>query len=106
MRRRLHRFAAAAASAAIVFMAAAPAFAEASSFEFGTGNRAKDVPVIFDILILRPGGLAMTAMGTAVFAAIAPVVAITRPTDIGKPFQILMVRPARYTFVDPLGQHP
>lgn len=104
MRRQLRSFVAAAASAAIVFTAAAPVFAE--SFEFGTGNREKDVPVVFDALFLRPGGLVMTALGTAVFAAISPIVAITRPTDFGKPFRILMVRPARYTFVDPLGQHP
>jgi hypothetical protein len=33
------------------------------------------------------------------------VVGATRPVDIGKPFQLLVANPFRYTFIDPLGQH-
>jgi hypothetical protein len=33
-------------------------------------------------------------------------VGLTRPTDIGKPFHSLVAVPFRYTFLDPLGEHP
>jgi hypothetical protein len=32
--------------------------------------------------------------------------AVTRPTDMYKPWNALVVGPARFTFVDPLGFHP
>jgi hypothetical protein len=65
----------------------------------------KDTPVLLDAFILRPVGLALTAIGTVVFVPAAAVVGATRPTDIGKPFQLLVANPFRYTFLDPLGQH-
>jgi hypothetical protein len=40
-----------------------------------------------------------------VYVPAAAVVGLTRPTDIGKPFQQLVAAPFRYTFLDPLGQH-
>ena len=64
------------------------------------------VNIIFDALILRPMGIAVTALGSVVFGiAVAPIVAMTRPTDIRKPLDFMVLRPARYTFVDPLGHH-
>jgi hypothetical protein len=65
----------------------------------------KDTPVLLDAFILRPVGLALTAIGTVVYVPAAAVVGLTRPTDIGKPFQQLVAAPFRYTFLDPLGQH-
>ena len=47
----------------------------------------------------------MTAFGAVGFCMVAPIMAITRPTDLGKPFNALVVAPARYTWVDPLGIH-
>lgn len=34
------------------------------------------------------------------------VTAITRPSEIDKPFRILVLDPVRYTWVDPLRYHP
>jgi hypothetical protein len=65
----------------------------------------KETPILLDALILRPVGLALTAVGTALFVPAAAVVGATRPTDVGKPFQMLVANPFRYTFMDPLGQH-
>lgn len=65
----------------------------------------KDTPIILDAFILRPVGLALTAVGTALFVPAAAIVGATRPTDVGKPFQMLVANPFRYTFMDPLGQH-
>jgi hypothetical protein len=65
-----------------------------------------DTNIIADALILRPLGLVMTAVGAAVWAVgVAPVVAITRPTDLGDSMSYLITRPAKYTFADPLGYH-
>jgi hypothetical protein len=65
----------------------------------------KETPILLDAFILRPVGLALTAIGTALCVPAAAVVGATRPTDIGKPFQMLVANPFRYTFLDPLGQH-
>ena len=59
-----------------------------------------------DALVLRPLGLLTTVAGFVTFVAYAPIVAITRPTDIDEPFKSLVLGPARYTWVDPLGYHP
>jgi hypothetical protein len=62
-------------------------------------------PIVLDALVLRPVGLVLTAVGTVLLVPAAAVVATTRPTDVGKPFQMLVAVPFRYTFIDPLGQH-
>lgn len=59
-----------------------------------------------DAIFLRPLGLVATIVGTVIFVAYAPIIAITRPTDIAEPFKSLVIGPARYTWVDPLGYHP
>ena len=43
--------------------------------------------------------------GAVAYGVVAPFVAMTRPSEIGKPLEPLLFRPARYTFVDPLGEH-
>ena len=64
------------------------------------------MPILLDALILRPIGLVLTAAGAIVYTIpVAPIMAITRPTDIGKPFGPLVAAPARFTFADPLGEH-
>lgn len=66
---------------------------------------ANGVPVFFDLVILRPLGLATTALGVAAFVPAAALTALVRPTDIGKPFEVLVKQPFGYTFMDPLGTH-
>jgi len=63
------------------------------------------VPVVFDGGTLRPLGILMTGVGFMSFCVVTPFVAITRPTDIGKVFRKLVIEPARYTWVEPLGFH-
>jgi hypothetical protein len=60
---------------------------------------------MMDALFLRPIGLAMTVSGAALYAVSVPFVALTRPSEIATPLEQLVLRPARYTFVDPLGEH-
>jgi len=57
--------------------------------------------IIVDGLLLRPSGIVATVVGTAVFVVTLPFSIPTRSVD--KAAQKLVVDPARYTFVRPLG---
>ena len=68
-------------------------------------SRTEDVSaetIIADGLLLRPGGLVATVVGTAVFVVTLPFSIPTKSVD--KAAQKLIVDPAKYTFVRPLGQ--
>ena len=80
--------------------------AAASTFDDeGLEATERDTPIVLDAFVLRPMGLVLTAVGTALFVPAAAVVGVTRPTDVGRPFQLLVANPFRYTFIDPIGQH-
>jgi hypothetical protein len=92
---------------------AAPAFADQQQSPFNQNFASSDnaqqasVPVVLDILLLRPLGLLMTAGGIVLYAfPVMPITAITRPSQILKPLGPLVATPARFTFSDPLGSHP
>ena len=61
-------------------------------------------PVV-DVLLLRPAGIAAAAGGVGLFVIAAPIVLITRPHEIGRPFEWLVMGPIRYTWMDPIGDH-
>ena len=67
-------------------------------------DRARQWLARFPLSILQLG---MRIGVGAVFWAVgvAPFVALTRPTDLGESLDYLIMRPVRYTFVDPLGHH-
>jgi hypothetical protein len=70
-----------------------------------TTRRGDDVSaeaMIADGLILRPAGVLATIVGSALFVVTLPFSVPTRSVD--KAAQKLVVDPARYTFVRPLGQ--
>ncbi|MBW2427286.1 MAG: hypothetical protein JRG86_23805 [Deltaproteobacteria bacterium] len=66
---------------------------------------AANAPVAVDALVLRPAGLVGLVIGTALFVVATPFVLITRPHEIGKPFDALVVKPAKFLWVDPIGGH-
>ena len=99
------RFLTAALVAAAMLVGPVGSAAAGTFDDTGLEATKKDTPIILDAFILRPVGLALTAVGTALFVPAAAVVGATRPTDVGKPFQMLVANPFRYTFMDPLGQH-
>jgi len=77
------------------------------AFSFETVQKTRDsVPVLFDAWVLRPAGLVSVVGSFMKFVAIAPVVAITRPTDFNTLWHSSMDGPVRFTFIDPLGNHP
>lgn len=101
MSNRLRRIVALTA-AALMFSTAFATMATAS--DVSQGDAANASPVV-DAMILRPAGFLSLVVGTGLFLVTAPIVVITRPHEIGKPFKQLVVRPAKYIWVDPLGGH-
>ena len=77
----------------------------AASAATSSGTRADDVPVVMDVTF-RSLGIVLTAAGFVFWVASTPIQAITRPTDMHKTFKTLVINPARFTWVDPLGHHP
>ena len=102
---RIRGFVAAFTIAALLTGTSAPAFGE--SLDLGDSEEEASVPVVLDVLLLRPLGLLMTAGGLVLYAfPVLPITAVTRPTQIFKPLGPLVATPAKYTFSDPLGSHP
>ena len=103
MHNRFRAAVAALALAALIFSLASPS----AAFPRDDGDVPNRVPVVFDALFLRPAGLLMTAGGVLLYIfPVAPFTLLTRPTDIAKPLGPLVAAPAKFTFADPLGQHP
>jgi hypothetical protein len=101
MSRCLQGFAAALIAVALLFVQVAPvAAATGQTIE----NRGQ-TNLFADMLILRPLGLAMVGVSTVIWVGVAPFVAVIRPTDLDDSMEYLVLRPVRYTFVDPLGHH-
>ena len=103
MRTPFRNFVVAALTGALVLTSATPAMA----FDQETSDLNHSVPVLVDILVMRPIGLLLTVTGLAVYAVpVAPFMLLTRPSDVAKPLGPLVAEPGRFTFVDPIGQHP
>lgn len=63
-------------------------------------------PIMVDLLLLRPVGLITMVVSTIFFVVpVAPITFLTRPGEIGKPFDIMVAEPARFVWVHPLGSH-
>jgi hypothetical protein len=91
---------------ALLAASAAPALAEETMIGRDDGGVPGQVPVVVDVLILRPIGLLITAGGLMLYAfPVLPLTALTRPTDMFKPLGPLVAAPAKFTFSDPLGYH-
>lgn len=66
----------------------------------GQGEKMLDVGsrVLFGIPLTIAGGVLMIPAGLATL--------VTRPSELDTTFDYLVMGPARYTWVDPLGDHP
>ncbi len=84
----------------LVTAAATPALAQTRS----QGDAANASPVL-DVMLLRPAGFVSLVVGVGLMVVLTPLILITRPQDIGKPFEQLVVKPARFLWVDPIGGH-
>jgi hypothetical protein len=59
-----------------------------------------------DLLILRPLGLVTMCVSTIFFVfPVIPITLLTRPSEIAKPWDIMVAEPARFVWMHPLGSH-
>ena len=66
---------------------------------------AANAPIAVDVMLLRPAGFIGLVLGTGFFLVATPFVLITRPHEIGTPFDALVIEPAKFLWRDPLGEH-
>jgi len=81
------------------------AFATNATAKTRSQEDAANAPAAVDVLLLRPAGFMGLVIGTGLFLVSLPIVVITRPHEIGRPFEQLVGRPAKYLWGDPLGGH-
>ena len=99
--RALRRCLVALAAAALLAAHASPALAARQVGEI----QYEPASVGMDMVILRPAGLVATAVGVVLAVPATFFTLITHPSEVGKPIDFFVMRPARYTFVDPIGSH-
>ncbi|MFK7894866.1 MAG: hypothetical protein AB8G23_03460 [Myxococcota bacterium] len=92
-----------AAVAAVLLLSTA--FTTTAMAQTRTQDEAAHAPAVVDVLLLRPAGFVSLVVGTGLFLALTPIVLVTRPHEIAKPFNELVARPARFLWKDPLGGH-
>jgi hypothetical protein len=86
----------------------AQAASTASSSHSGVGQYEHDsdaMPTLVDMMLVRPLGLGVLAAGTVLMLPVGAFTLMTRPTNIKDPFDVLVMEPAKFVFVDPVGQH-
>lgn len=109
MLNRIRRLTAAISLVALVAGITVPSFASAKeSFINSSGTEANNTtsPVMVDLLILRPVGLITMCVSTVLFVIpVVPLTLLTRPSEISKPWNIMVTAPARFVWADPLGSH-
>ena len=89
----------------LAVMAAILMFPTTATAQTVSQDDAANATPVVDVILLRPAGFVSLVVGTGLFIATSPIVLITRPHEIGKPFKSLVVRPAKYLWVDPIGGH-
>jgi hypothetical protein len=91
-------------SLAVVGMLAVPATSAfaGSNVELIEGEKA---PPMVDLFIMRPLGLVMLGVSAALWVPAQTLTMVIRPTDYKKPIDAMLVKPAKFVFVDPLGEH-
>lgn len=67
------------------------------------GDR-NEIPVGLDVGIMRPVGIIATVGGLVAMVPVGLFTLMTRPTEIGRPFDAIVGGPARFTWKRPIGE--
>ena len=102
--RRIRSAIAALCTVVLIAGLAGPAFGD-SEFTSQLPSENASSHVVVDLLVLRPLGFAALVGGVSLFIPAGAYALVTRPQEIDKPFGWLIVKPARYLWADPLGEH-
>jgi hypothetical protein len=109
MLNRIRRLTAAICLVALVAGSTLPSVASAKeSFINSSDAEANNMtsPIMVDLLILRPLGLVTMCVSTIFFVfPVIPITLLTRPSEIAKPWDIMVAEPARFVWMHPLGSH-
>jgi hypothetical protein len=92
------------AALAVVGMLAVPATSAFASTNVELVENEKAPPMV-DLFLMRPLGLVMLGASAALWVPAQAATMLIRPTDYRVPIDQLLVRPAKFVFVDPLGGH-
>lgn len=92
------------AALAMVGMLAAPATSAFAASGTEMLENEKASPMV-DLLLMRPLGLVGLAVSAAVWVPAELFTLMIRPRDYQKPIDYMLKGPARFVFVDPLGEH-
>lgn len=104
MFRSIRRLAACALVTTVVAFTASPALAGDyyKYYEYDEDS----LGVVPDAMIMRPAGLIAVAMGVGMFIPAAALTTIIgQPQNVEKVFDALVMKPGKWTFVDPIGSH-
>ena len=58
-----------------------------------------------DLIVMRPMGLIALGIGSVLWLPAAAMTAAVQPSEIKKPTEALILRPYRYVFEEPIGEH-
>jgi hypothetical protein len=92
------------AALAVVGMLAVPATSAFAATGVDLIENEKAPPMV-DLFLMRPLGLAMLGVSAVLWVPAQAATMVVRPADYRKPIDYLLVKPARFVFVDPLGEH-
>jgi hypothetical protein len=88
----------------MISMPCGPAFAANAERSYAVqDDGADDIPIVIDVLILRPVGIAACVIGLAVAVVAMPFALPSKSTD--KVYRALIEDPFHYTFTRPLGKN-
>jgi hypothetical protein len=92
------------AALAVVGLLAAPATSAFAANNVRLIETEKASPMV-DLFVMRPLGLVMLGVSAALWVPAQTLTMVVRPKDYMKPIDYLLVKPAKFVFVDPLGGH-
>ncbi len=101
---RIRRLVASLLVAALVAVTASPALAGEYYKDYEYDNDPSGVAT--DALIMRPAGIIAFFLGLGFFVPAAVMTTVVgQPQNIDKSFEALVLRPGRWAFVEPIGNH-
>jgi len=92
------------AALAMVGMLAAPATSAFAASNTEMLENEKASPMV-DLMLMRPLGLVGLAVSAVAWVPAELFTLMVRPQDRHKPVEYMLTGPARFVFVDPLGEH-
>ena len=92
------------AALAVVGMLAAPATSAFAGTNTGSLEGANTPPMV-DLFLMRPLGLAMLAVSAVFWVPAQAATMIFSPRDYRVPMEVMIEKPAKFVFLDPLGEH-